>query len=510
MSSEWDKEYDAFLAKAKEITVLQTTAAIVQWDMETKMPPKGIQLRSEQLALLKKIGHNMLVDPQIGELLIKLEKKPNYDNANQVQKRNIHLARKTYDEQTKLPEKLVVEMARQQVISVSTWKKAKEAKDWSMFRPELTKTVELSRQAAEILKEVKGTKSQYDALLDMFEPKITTTIISKVFDEMKKGLIKIMGKIESQPKPEIGFLSRPVSIEVQRGIADSIVEFIGYDVKSKEAGGRIDETEHPFTTGYYTDVRITTKYHEDQVASSIYAILHEGGHAIFEQGLPLEYMYQPVGVVGSYGIHEAMSRFVENMVGRSPEFWKYYYPVFMKLTGDTFKDITSSQMEKAMNYVTPSKVRIEADEVTYGLHIIIRFEMERDLFAEKITIDELPQVWNQKYKEYLGLDIENDSEGVMQDTHWASGYFGYFPSYALGNIYDGVLLTKLNKDTPDWLNSVSQGNFTPVKEWLQENIYQYANLYDPEDLVKHVTGTGLEVKPYLDYLNNKFKAMYNY
>jgi carboxypeptidase Taq len=222
----------------------------------------------------------------------------------------------------------------------------------------------------------------------------------------------------------------------------------------------------------------------------------------------MDWMYQPVGSSASYGIHESMSRFIENMVGKSPEFWAYYLPVMKKITGETFMDVSHEQMLRAVNYVTPSKIRIEADEVTYGLHIVIRFEIERDLFSGKLSIDELPQAWNQKYMDYLGVEIEHDSEGVMQDTHWAGGSFGYFPSYALGNIYDGIWLTKLDKDLPDWRQQIQGGSFKETKQWLTDNVYGYGNLYDPEDLVKEVTGKGLVVKPFIDYLEQKFKTLY--
>jgi len=254
---------------------------------------------------------------------------------------------------------------------------------------------------------------------------------------------------------------------------------------------------------------MTTKYHEDRVLSSIYSILHEGGHALYEQGLPLEWMYQPVGSSASYGIHESMSRFVENLVGKSPEFWEFFLPVFQGLTGDRFKDVDVGLMARAANLVTPSKIRIEADEVTYGLHIVIRFEIERALFSGGVEVGELPQVWNDKYEEYLGVEVENDAEGVLQDTHWSGGSFGYFPSYALGNIYDGMWLEKLNRDLPGWRGEVAQGVFQPVKEWLTDNVYRYGNLYDPEDLVRRVTGKGLEVAPFINYLEEKFNRLYS-
>ncbi|TRO53004.1 carboxypeptidase M32, partial [Candidatus Bathyarchaeota archaeon] len=421
-----------------------------------------------------------------------------------------YLARKAYDEATKLPEKLVVDIAKQQTIGVNVWKKAKAAKDWKMFMPELVKIKELTEKQAELLMDVKGAKTPYDALIDSFEPKMTADNITRIFDDMKKGLKGVMDKVLEHQDVDTSFLTRAVPVDVQEKIGEQMADFVHYDIKSENAGGRIDTTEHPFTTGYYTDVRITTHYHENQFMSSIYSILHEAGHALYEQGLPMKWMYQPLGAAASYGIHESMSRYIENMVGRSPEFWTYYLPELKKLTGSTFKDITKEHMLRAANYVTPSKIRIEADEVTYGLHIVIRFEIERDLFGGSVDVSELPQLWNEKYHDYLGMEIENDSEGVMQDTHWAGGLFGYFPSYALGNIYDGVWLTKLGKDLPEWRQLIAGGSFSEVKNWLTENVYGYANLYDPEDLVKHVTGKGLVVDPFIEYLDEKFAHIYGY
>lgn len=504
------ENYEKLLEQSKELAVVGSAGAILQWDMETKMPPRGVELKSQQLAFIQKIAHQMLTSSEAGKVLDAIEKDPKYDTLDQVAKRNVYLARKAYDEATKLPEKLVVDIAKQQTLGVNVWKKAKATKDWKLFKPELLKIKELTDKKAELLMDIKGAKTPYDALIDDFEPKMTADNITRIFDGMRKGLKKVMAKVLEHQDVDVGFLSRPVPVSIQEKIGEQMADFILYDIKSENAGGRIDTTEHPFTTGYYTDVRITTNYHEDQFMSSIYSILHEGGHGLYEQELPMKWMYQPLGTSASYGIHESMSRFIENMVGRSPEFWTYYLPELKKLTGDTFKDIDGERMLCAANFVTPSKIRIEADEVTYGMHIIIRFEIERDLFTGKVDVDELPQVWNQKYMEYLGVDIENDSEGVMQDTHWAGGLFGYFPSYALGNIYDGVWLTKLNKDLSDWKGDIEKGVFENVKTWLAENVYGYANLYDPEDLVEHVTGTGLVVEPFIEYLEGKFGCIYGY
>ncbi len=511
MTESLTSRYRKLMEKVKDLFILDSASAIIHWDMETKMPPKAIKLRSLQIAMLSRIQHKMSTDSEIGKLLEEIMRHPEYDGSSTVQKRNMYLIKKHYDEQTKLPEDLVVETARQQAITIDTWKKAKAAKNFSMFKPELKKLVDLRKKAAEILMEVKKTATPYDALIDIFEPKMTDETISKVFEELREGLILILRKCEVALKqPDISILKRRVPVDTQRRIAESLAEVIGYDVKSKEAGGRIDETEHPFTTGYYDDVRITTHYYKDNFTSSIFSILHEGGHALYEQNLNREWVFQAVGTACSAGFHESQSRFIENIIGRSPEFWIYFLPKMKELTGSIFSGVDLNKFVHAVNQVKPSKIRVEADEVTYCLHIIVRFNLERDLFANKITVDELPQMWNQSYKKYLGVDIENDSEGVMQDIHWANGLFGYFPSYALGNIYSGQILATMEKELPDWKNQISSGKFQNMKQWLTKNIHSHGNLYAPMSFIKKITGEELNVKPYLNYLQNKYSKLYEF
>ena len=503
--------YKKLLEKTKNIVTLSSAAAILHWDMETMMPPRGIKLRSLQLAMLSRIGHKMSTDPAIGRLLKETMKHPEYSSLDSVHKRNLYLINKHYNEQTKLPEELVVETSKQEAITIDTWKKAKAAKDFLKFKPELEKLFNLKKQAAEILMKVKETATPYDALIDIFEPKMTSGAISKVFKELKQGLISVLRKCEASPKQlDTSLLNRGVAIETQQKIGKLLAEFIGYDTESKESGGRIDETEHPFTTGYYDDVRITTHYYPNRFASAIFSILHEGGHALYEQNLKSEWMFQPVGDACSMGFHESQSRFVENIVGRSREFWIYFLPKLKKLAGKVLSDVDLDDFVCAVNKVAPSKIRVEADEVTYGLHVIIRFNLERDLFADKITIDELPQVWNESYRKHLGVNVEDDSEGVMQDTHWASGLYGYFPTYALGNIYSGQILARLEKDIRDWREQISNGDFRNVKQWLVKNVHSVGNLYSPPDLMKLIAGKELSVEPFLNYLNEKYSRLYGF
>ena len=503
--------YKKLLEKMKNIITLHSAAAILHWDMETMMPPKGIKMRSLQLAMLSRIGHKMSTDPEIGRLLEETRKHPEYSKLDALQKRNLYLIEKHYNEQTKLPEELVAETSKQKAVTVDTWKKAKAAKNFSKFKPELEKLFNLKKKAAEILMEVKETATAYDALLDIFEPKMTSETISNIFKELKEGLISLLRKCEASPKqPDTSILKRQVPIETQQKIAKILAEFIGYDIESTNSGGRIDETEHPFTTGYYDDVRITTHYYKNKFTSAIFSILHEGGHALYEQNLNPEWVFQPVGDACSMGFHESQSRFVENIVGRSREFWIYLLPKLKRITGKTLSDVKLDSFVHAVNQVSPSKIRVEADEVTYGLHVIIRFNLERDLFAGKITIDELPQIWNESYRQNLGVKIEDDSEGVMQDTHWASGLYGYFPSYALGNLYSGQILASMENDLQDWREAVSKGDFRNVKKWLVKNVHSYGNLYDPSNLIKIITGKELAVDPYINYLHGKYSKLYNF
>ncbi|MFW9958200.1 MAG: carboxypeptidase M32 [Candidatus Odinarchaeota archaeon] len=502
-------EYERLQEIGKELKLLDSVYSIVSWDLETYMPPRGLILRSEQLGLLRKVIHRMAISSEVGRLLDKAEN--NASSLNDEQNRNVYLFRRSYDAFAKIPEDLVGALAKQRAISVEVWKKAKATNNWKMFEPELQKMVDLSRKRSEIISEVRGIPILYDSMLDEFERGITSKKISEVFGKLRERLVPLSKKCaEASQDVDTSFLSKKVPIDVQRLIAKDLTKIIGYDIVTENAGGRIDEVEHPFTTGYFDDVRITVKYHEDNISSMIYAILHEGGHALYEQNLNHDWMYQMIGEGASYGIHESQSRFLENMLGRSPEFIKYYYPRLNEFTDGLFSGINLDDFTKAMNLVQPSLIRIEADEVTYSLHIIIRFEIERDLFSEKITVSELPQIWNERYEEYLGLKVPDDTRGVLQDTHWASGYYGYFPSYALGNIYDGVLLEKLNKDEPVWLSEVGKGNAKPAIDWLCKNVHYYSALYDPVELLKHVTGKEMTAAPYLSYLENKYSGLFGF
>jgi len=501
--------YEKLSGICKELKLLDTVYSVISWDLETYMPPRGLMLRSEQLGLVRQVIHRMTTDSKIGKFLDMAE--DNASSLSEEQNRNVYLFRRNYDALTKIPEGLVGQLAKQRAISVEVWKKAKASNNWRMFLPELQKMVDLSRKRSEIIGEVRGIPILYDSMLDEYERGITSARTYQLFATLRKRLVPLVKKCADASRDvDASFLNKVVPTETQRKIATDLTKVIGYDTVSESAGGRIDEVEHPFTIGYYDDVRITVKYHEDNVASMIYAILHEGGHALYEQNLNKEWMYQMIGEAASYGIHESQSRFIENMIGRSHEFIQFYYPKLNELAGGIYSGVSLNDFAKAVNTVRPSLIRIEADEVTYSLHIIIRFEIERDLFSDKITVSELPQIWNERYDEYLGVNVPDDTRGVLQDIHWANGYYGYFPSYALGNVYDGMLLERIGKEEPKWLSEIGHGNLRPAIEWLAKNVHHYASLYDPAELIRHVSGKEMTAAPYLKYLESKYSELFGF
>jgi carboxypeptidase Taq len=503
--------YKELMARIKDLIVLQSAESIIHWDLETMMPPKAIEQRSQQLALLSRIKHKMSTAPQTGKLLNAIHASPQYDELGEVEKRNVYLIKKNYNEQIHLPEKLAAETAKQQAITVNIWKKAKAAKIFTILKPALEKLVALKKQTAEIFMQVKQTRTPYDALIDTFEPKMTTDLISATFSKLQQGLNPLLEKIQNaQNQPDTTVLKINIPAETQHKIARALTQTLGYDTSSPNAGGRIDETEHPFTSGYYDDVRVTTHYHTDNCTSAIFSVLHETGHALYEQNLNQNWKYQPAGSTCSYGIHESQSRLYENIIGRSREFWTHWLPKLKQITTPALANVELEQLVHAINTVKPSRIRIEADEVTYNLHVIIRFQIEKDLFADRISISELPETWSQKYEEWLGVKVENDSEGVMQDTHWASGFYGYFPTYALGNIYSGQLLAALAKDALDWRRQIANGNLKNIKGWLVKNVYSHGNLCDPADLIRRITGKKIDVEPYLEYLQEKYSGLYGF
>jgi len=510
MSTQPFFSYKKLLDRIKDLIILQNVQGILQWDMETMMPPRAVKQRSQQLALLSRIEHKMSTSLEIGRLIKRIKANSNYETLDLYQKRNLYLIEKNYEEQKSLPEKLIAEKTKQQVLTVNSWKKAKLRKDFSLLKPDLEKLVEIHKKIAEILAKVKRVKTPYNALIDIYEPKISTQTVNRIFSQLQKGLEALLKKIQnsSEYRPNQKNISL-VATEKQKKISQLLTRTLGYDTFSSNSGGRIDETEHPFTAGYFDDIRITTHYYPNDYLSSIFSILHETGHAICEQNINQEFKYQPIGSIISSGIHESQSRLYENIIGRSKEFWTYLFPKLKQIVSPQLENLSLNQFLLFINHVKPSKIRIEADEVTYNMHILIRYQIEAALFENKIEVNDLPEIWNQKYADILGLKIKNDAEGLMQDSHWANGYYGYFPSYTIGNIYCGQILKAIKKSVINYKNKIAFGELADINQWLKEKVHSHGSLYDSNDLIKKISGENITTQPYLHYLEEKYRELYN-
>ncbi|MGY5860235.1 MAG: carboxypeptidase M32 [Candidatus Thorarchaeota archaeon] len=502
------ESYGKLLEKTKTAIQFQTAIGIVQWDMHTMIPPRALQQRADQLAVMSKILHQLTTDSEIGVLLADIE--PNIGTLDQYQRREVELVRQNWKLQSALPEKLVHDEVKQRSIATTAWHKAKAASDWKIFQPELEKLLSISGERAELLMEPTNTSLPYDALLDMHERGMTSEIVSRVFKDLRSMLVPLVKKYsEKSTDIRSDFTSFRVPIEMQRDLVIDLVNYVGFDTISKNSGGRVDESEHPFTSSYFDDTRMTVHYEEDNILQAIFGGLHEAGHSIQGQSRNPKWKWMFLGYKSSAGINESQARFVENIVGRSPEFWTGYYDRFLKLTGHAFKDVSTDEFVQAANIVRPSKIRVTADEMTYALHIIIRYEIERALFAGELEPKEIPQVWNEKYEDYLGVNIENDAEGALQDTHWAWAYWGYFPTYSLGNIYSGMILETLEKSVHNWKDELAKGSVESTINWLKENVHFKANLYDPGEMMEHITGMKLTAQPFLDYLEKKYSTIFD-
>jgi carboxypeptidase Taq len=389
---------------------------------------------------------------------------------------------------------MVEEMARLTTQAFEAWADARQKSDFKIYKPYLEKIVAMCKKQAELI----GYKeSPYDALLDDFEPGLTATRVQSIFTPLAKDLAELVKNVKDKPKVELPKAKYPIDIQVKMN--HEIAAALGYDLEA----GRIDVSPHPFTTGFHpTDVRITTRYQENDFWYAVGCTVHETGHALYEQGLPTEEYGNPLGESVSLGIHESQSRMWENFVGRSPQFAHYLNTLLAKYFPKNPK-ISDEQLHKYLNQVEPSLIRVEADETTYNLHIIMRFEIEKALMEDKISVSQLPEVWNLKMKQYLGVDVPDDAHGVLQDVHWSHGTLGYFPTYSLGNIYAAQLFNIAKREIPGLEKGFSKGEFSPLLNWLRKNIHQEGSRYYPEDLIKKVTGEGLNSKYLINYLKIK-------
>lgn len=496
---------DPLLKLSRQISLLQGISSILEWDQETHMPPDGAPIRAEQLELLAGIIHERKTGKAYSEALgreIDLSTGKVADGVEGDRQIALKLMRKDYRQATALPQAFVEKFTKLTSCGLEAWRYAKQNNGFHHFLPFLDQIVEMCRQKADFL----GYKEHpYDALLDLYEPELTTAEVTTLFSDLKKEIAGLLQQITKRPQVDDHFLHGNFPEERQVAFAKQLLEAMGYD----NAKGRLDRSVHPFSSASHpTDSRITTYIHKDSLMSCIFSVLHEGGHGLYEMGLPHEHFGSPLGESLSLGVHESQSRWWETLIGMSEPFWTFFLPK-LKEHFKELNHVTLNDFYHAIHKVKPSLIRVEADEVTYPLHIILRFEIERDLIAGKLKVRDIPEAWNEQMKALLGIAPTTFSEGCLQDIHWSGGSLGYFPSYTLGNIYASHLFTGFEKQNPDWKTKVAGGKLQFIKQWLGANVHCHGRKYTSKELLQKATGTPVSSKAYINYLKTKYGRIYN-
>jgi len=487
--------YDELLDLYREISYLGGAVSLVEWDRETYMPPGSSKGRSNVMQALTGTIHRMFTSERMGVLLGEAERCELSDEESAVVR---EIGRK-YERMTALPEELVRELNRTTSLANDAWVRAKKNNDTSGFLPYLERIVDLKIQAAE---HIGYGKEPYDALLDEFEPGLAASRAAEILGSLRERLVPLVRRILDEGA-RFKKLQGEFPIDVQRKYCLRTAADLGYDLNR----GRLDISAHPFTTGSNLDVRITTRFDEMDLTQGLFSTIHETGHALYEQGF-LESNYDtPLAEAASYGVHESQSRFYENIIGRSRQFWVPRWEG-LRTSFSALKRMDIEDFHRAVNIVEPNLIRVEADEVTYNLHILVRFEIERDLLNGNIETSEVPLVWNDKYEKYLGRVPGTDTEGCLQDIHWAHGYFGYFPSYSIGNLISAQLYKSMLRDIPDLMERVEGGDLRGPLEWLRGRVHRYGKLHEVEDLIKVSTGGALDPDHFIDYLREKYSSLH--
>jgi carboxypeptidase Taq len=490
-------------ARLGEIQDLSKAVALLGWDQQTYMPPGGAAARAEQLATLQKTAHDWFVTDEIGELIEVLSGDGSSWDYDTDESSLVRVIGRDYEKARKVPSRLVAEFARVSTLAFEAWAKAREQSDFSAFQPHLEKIVELNVELAETL----GYEDRiYDPLLDQFEPEMKTAQVAEIFDNLKAELLPMVEAISKQVDAvDDSVLRQNYPGEKQWDFGVEVLKDFGFDFKR----GRQDKSVHPFTTSFsINDVRLTTRIDLNYLPTALFGTLHECGHGLYEQGIGLKLERTSLDDGTSLGIHESQSRLWENLVGRSREFWSHYFSRLQSFFPDQLADVDLEAFYRAINRVEPSFIRVEADEITYNLHIMLRFELENEMLEGKIKIADLPEAWNAKMKEYLDIVPPNDAQGVLQDVHWSGGMLGYFPTYALGNLISVQFFDKAGADIPSLPEQIRTGSFEELLNWLREYIHQYGRKYLPDELVRRVTGNGLTATNYVAYIKAKFSEIY--
>ncbi|MGG3470697.1 carboxypeptidase M32 [Neobacillus pocheonensis] len=494
---------EQFSALDEKITHFSSIIGLADWDQKVMAPKKGRSIFAKATGSLRTEIFKLMVSSEMGELLETLSKPENLKELAPYAKAKIREYKDYYQKSKSIPADLFQEYSVLTAQANDAWEEARANNDFARFLPYLEKIVAYKRKFAEIY----GYEEHpYDALLDEFEPGLTVKKLDPLFAKLRESSVKLLERIrENGQRTQVEVFNQSFEIDKQKEFNRYILPIIGFDLD----GGRLDETVHPFAQTVNTgDVRLTTRYLEKNVRSALFGTIHEAGHGIYEQHVNPEFEESILQSGASFGIHESQSRFLENMVGRSEEFWKFFFPKLQEYFPTQLKDVSVEEFYRAVNTIQPSFIRVEADELTYNLHIMLRYEIEKALIAGEIEAKDLPVIWNKKMQDYLGITPSTDTEGVLQDVHWSFGGIGYFPSYSLGNLYAAQILRTIQKELPDFYNYIENGNFDLIQTWLKEHIHQYGKLYTPNELIVKVTGEELNADYLVEYLEKKYARVY--
>ncbi len=483
---------------------LEGAVGVLGWDQQTNMPPGGAQARAMQLATLSRLAHERLVSEETGEALEAAESEVEGTEPNSDEFCLVRKVRRDFDKARKVPADWVGEFSRVTALAHQAWEKARAEADFPQFQPHLERILQLRRDYVEFFAPYDHV---YDPLLDDFEPGMKTAQVKAVFDELRGEQVALIQDIVERGTPvDASVLHQHFEEQKQWDFGIEVATAIGYDFER----GRQDKSVHPFTAGFGTgDVRITTRFDPQFLNTALFGTMHEAGHAMYEQGINPDYDRTPLGTGASLAVHESQSRMWENLVGRSRPFWVRFYPRLQEVFSEQLGHVDLQTFYAAVNKVEPSLIRVEADEATYNLHIMVRFELEMAMMEGSLEVGDLPQAWDSKIEEFLGLVPPDDAKGVLQDIHWSGGMIGYFPTYALGNLIAAQLWEKIEADIPDLRATIERGDLGVLLGWLRENVHRHGAKYEPMELLTMVTGSGLSAQPYLRYLREKFREIYN-
>lgn len=485
-----------------EVSDLNHVASLLGWDQQTYMPSGGSEDRGNQLATISRLAHVKFTSDDVGLLLEDLQPEIDQLDPDSDEARLVKVTRREYDKLTKVPPEMVVEFAQLTTTANQVWEAARAENDFPKFQPYLEKVVDWRQRYANLFAPFDHI---YDPLLDDFEPGMKTSEVKEIFSTLRPQQVELIQAISERPQVDDSFLHLHYDEQKQWDFGVEVASKFGYDWNR----GRQDKSVHPFTTSFgIDDVRITTRFLPDFVSSAMFSTMHEAGHGLYELGIDHSLARTPLATGASLAIHESQSRMWENLVGRSLPFWEHCYPRLQDYFPTQLKNVDLEAMYKGINKVEPSLIRVEADEATYNLHIMLRLELEIALLEGSLEVKDLPEAWNMRMEEYLGLTPPDDTTGVLQDVHWSGGMIGYFPTYALGNLVSVQLWERINKDITDLDDQMRKGEFSALLEWLRENIHRHGAKFEPQELVQCITGSKIDPAPYMNYLQTKFGEIY--